>query len=326
LLRPKLESIENRLQATRVHDDDDGSDADGRELQKQGKWLESNHDDDMELVTGSQESDVLSNTESCDRVGSNKPKPVLHSELYGLAQSPNVAERVKNAVEAQLKTSSTIRHDTIRRLLYTFIASSYTSLIVSTMLYEWSEAPVLSTHLSSVRVAECSHASSSVVALDSVQMQLHVYQVADTLDEEFSVDPDDSEEEHVYGGKGARDITVAASVAELPNAKFEGLWDNLVFEEDIKGKLMRYIYSAVEFGERDIDFNIISWNRCVTERLPSHITLMFRRPDSDHRPESHSFMGHRGQEKLRYVELLRKSLPSAFPIGQRYFKFASALF
>jgi hypothetical protein len=169
-----------------------------------------------------------------------------------------------NTVEARLKASSTIRHDTIRRLLYAFITSSYTSLIVSTTLYEWSEVPVLSTHLSSVRVAECSLASSSVVALDSVQIQLHVYQVADTADEEFSVDPDDNEDEHVYGGKAARDITVAASVAELPNAKFEGLWDNLIYEEDIKGKLLRYIYSTVEFGERDIDFNIISWNRCVT--------------------------------------------------------------
>jgi hypothetical protein len=112
-------------------------------------------------------------------------------------------------------------------------------------------------------VAECSLSSSSVISLDSVQIQLHLYQVADDpLDEEFSVDPDD-EEDQVYGGRGNKNITVAASIAELPNARFEGLWDNLIYEEDIKGKLLRYIYSTVQFGEREIDFNVISWNRCV---------------------------------------------------------------
>jgi hypothetical protein len=91
LLRPKLDSIENRLQATRVQDDDDGSETDVSELEKQGKWMENNHDqdDDMELVLGSQESVVVARSQSRGPVGSNKRQPVLHGEIY--RQTPSKA-------------------------------------------------------------------------------------------------------------------------------------------------------------------------------------------------------------------------------------------
>lgn len=37
----------------------------------------------------------------------------------------------------------------------------------------------------------------------------------------------------------------------------------LVYSDDIKARLLNYIYSTILFSESDIDFNVIAWNRVI---------------------------------------------------------------
>lgn len=56
---------------------------------------------------------------------------------------------------------------------------------------------------------------------------------------------------------------MAATVAQLPSLALEGIWDNLIYEDNVKLRLLNYINSTQLFGDRQVDFNVITWNRSV---------------------------------------------------------------
>jgi hypothetical protein len=56
---------------------------------------------------------------------------------------------------------------------------------------------------------------------------------------------------------------MAASVLTLPSKSIEGIWDSLVYEGDVKGNLLRYVGSTLEFSDAGVDFDLVTWNRCV---------------------------------------------------------------
>jgi hypothetical protein len=66
---------------------------------------------------------------------------------------------------------------------------------------------------------------------------------------------------------------MAATVAQLPAQALEGIWDNLIYEDDVKQRLLNYMYSTQLFGDRAVDFNVITWNRSA---------LLFTRVTSSH--------------------------------------------
>ncbi len=49
----------------------------------------------------------------------------------------------------------------------------------------------------------------------------------------------------------------------LPSRDFHGLWESLVFDSDVKTRLTRYAGNALLFSEREVDPNLIAWNRVV---------------------------------------------------------------
>lgn len=53
----------------------------------------------------------------------------------------------------------------------------------------------------------------------------------------------------------------AASVLHLPSRSLEGIWDSLIYEGNIKEKLLSYIHSTMLFSDAAVDFNIVTWNR-----------------------------------------------------------------
>lgn len=76
---------------------------------------------------------------------------------------------------------------------------------------------------------------------------------------------------HVYqlqeGGPGLEELgdedLAAASHWIMPSRDFDGLWESLVFDEDIKTKLLSYAATTLLFTDKNIDTNIISWNKVV---------------------------------------------------------------
>lgn len=91
---------------------------------------------------------------------------------------------------------------------------------------------------------------------------IHVYQPSES----------DVLEEFSSGQRGEDDDVTAAGVHELPNRGFEGLWDTsvsfltvfsasltsrtinrLVYPDDIKPKLLNYIYATLVLSDADVD-------------------------------------------------------------------------
>ena len=56
---------------------------------------------------------------------------------------------------------------------------------------------------------------------------------------------------------------VAFSQWALPCPEFEGIWESLVFDSNIKSSLLRYAETALLFSEAGVDTNLVSCNRVV---------------------------------------------------------------
>lgn len=46
---------------------------------------------------------------------------------------------------------------------------------------------------------------------------------------------------------------MTATVTDLPCVLWEGLWDSLIYEDNIKGKLLNYIYSTLLLSDAGVD-------------------------------------------------------------------------
>lgn len=71
---------------------------------------------------------------------------------------------------------------------------------------------------------------------------------------------EEAEEEGVDGGD---DESVAFQLWTLPALEFDGLWESLVYDEDVQAKLLRYVSTAMRFSELGVDARVIQWNRVV---------------------------------------------------------------
>lgn len=49
----------------------------------------------------------------------------------------------------------------------------------------------------------------------------------------------------------------------MPSRQFHGLWESLVFDTQIKLRLLQYASSALLFADRHVNNQLISWNRVV---------------------------------------------------------------
>ncbi len=50
---------------------------------------------------------------------------------------------------------------------------------------------------------------------------------------------------------------------QLPSRQFHGLWESLVYDTEIKPRLLQYAFSALLFADRHVNNQLISWNRVV---------------------------------------------------------------
>lgn len=82
---------------------------------------------------------------------------------------------------------------------------------------------------------------------------IHVFQLHDSIEERVTDhDTDDDNKE-----------TASSTALSLPSNALEGLWESLIFDENITTKLLDYVSTAMEFAERGIDPNMISFSKVV---------------------------------------------------------------
>ena len=109
-------------------------------------------------------------------------------------------------------------------------------------------------HLRHVRVADV---PNGVADGANVSASIHVHQL---YDEEAAEEAAGDEEE------GA----VAFQMWTLPSLEFDGLWETLLYEEEVKPKLLRYVSTAMRFSELGVDSRVIAWNRVVLLHVRRH--------------------------------------------------------
>lgn len=146
-------------------------------------------------------------------------------------------------MEVRVSQNATARFDTIRNTVHQYITSSFTHLYLPSTLQGWEDLPLLSSSVDRI-VASESPCPSASLPLTQIALQIHVYQPSDS----------DAFEELATGGdRNEGDEVMAASVCELPSMGWEGLWESLIYSDDIKSKLLDYIYATVVFSDADVD-------------------------------------------------------------------------
>lgn len=171
-------------------------------------------------------------------------KWTVHS-MPNLFQSNPLASSLSSIllVEVRLRPRAAARFETIRNLVHTYL-NSFDRIGLPSTLDGWQDIPELASSVERI-VASESACPSHTLSLQEMTLQIHVYQPSDTDSfEEFS---------NSAGVRDDDDDTMAASVCELPNRGWEGLWDSLIYADNIKMNLLDYIHATLLLSDANVD-------------------------------------------------------------------------
>ena len=70
-------------------------------------------------------------------------------------------------------------------------------------------------------------------------------------------------QEMLDGGESGDDTVAASQQLMLPAVELHGLWDSLVYDEDLKRQMLQYASTAMLFADSGVDENLISFNRII---------------------------------------------------------------
>ena len=141
-----------------------------------------------------------------------------------------------------MKQNATARFDTIRNSVNQYIRTSFSHIYLPSVLQGWEDVSLLANSVERIAASESSCPSTSL-PIEQVALQIHIYQPTDS----------DAFDELATGSRGEGEEVMAASVCELPSLNWEGLWESLIYADDIKNKLLDYIYATVVFSDADVD-------------------------------------------------------------------------
>lgn len=77
----------------------------------------------------------------------------------------------------------------------------------------------------------------------------------------FQLNEDAAGEEVEEGEDGSAGVSYRDW--QLPCTEFAGQWEALVYDSDVKARLLRYCTAALRFSDARVDPQLISWNRVV---------------------------------------------------------------
>jgi pachytene checkpoint protein 2 len=158
-------------------------------------------------------------------------------------RSTSCTNQIQCIVEVRLKPRAAARFDTIKNLVHVFL-NSYDKIGVPSTLNGWQDTRELNASVEKICVCE-SACPTHTLSLQEVSLEVHVYQPSDTdTFEEFS---------NSAGARADDDDTMAASVCELPNRSWEGLWESLIYADNIKLKLLDYIHATLVLSDANVD-------------------------------------------------------------------------
>lgn len=120
---------------------------------------------------------------------------------------------------------------------------SFDAIALPSTLKKWESISELASSVEQIIICESSCPFPTLNTKD-INLQVHVYQPSDS--ESF-------EEFAAASGSQDDDDSMAATVCELPNRLWNGLWDSLIYNDDIKMKLLDYIHATLIFSDANVD-------------------------------------------------------------------------
>ncbi|KAF9908428.1 Pachytene checkpoint protein 2, partial [Lobosporangium transversale] len=110
-------------------------------------------------------------------------------------------------------------------------------------------SPTTSQNLNDVEQPE-----DQTYVVKEVNLQIHVYQMQShgAMEEEYDNMND--------GGVESGETVVTAQHWDLPCEEFDGVWDSLIFEDQLQLKLLDYIRTTLLFSDKNVNPELISWN------------------------------------------------------------------
>jgi hypothetical protein len=175
-------------------------------------------------------------------------------ETYSEDGRDNGVETTKEcilSVEVCLYPSSTARFDAIASTVETCLSARFAFLTAETAMDAefLSSDPLLSANIQRIQIGE-SRPSKRVLDLSQTALKVFVYQFHDEDDVEADVLVSETQ-------------ATASRHWALPSRHFDGLWESLVFDNQLNLALLDYIHTALLFGDCGVDPHIINVNRLL---------------------------------------------------------------
>uniref|UniRef100_A0A3P9MAJ2 Pachytene checkpoint protein 2 homolog n=1 Tax=Oryzias latipes TaxID=8090 RepID=A0A3P9MAJ2_ORYLA len=158
----------------------------------------------------------------------------------------DVAVKQKINVEVHVKSLSTAKMSEVKTRVQTLLNRHRTVF----GNYRWTEFDdeFLSRHVESVSILDLEEMMAQPLDLKSCAVSIYIFTLNEDGPSMLSL-----EEEELS----------AANHWLLPAAEFHGIWESLVYETGIKSKLLDYVTTTIYFSDKNVDSNLISWNRVV---------------------------------------------------------------
>uniref|UniRef100_A0A8C1KTJ6 Pachytene checkpoint protein 2 homolog n=2 Tax=Cyprinus carpio TaxID=7962 RepID=A0A8C1KTJ6_CYPCA len=148
-------------------------------------------------------------------------------------------------IEVHVKSQSTVKRSEVRTHVLSLL-DRHSTVLGS---YRWTEFDdeFLTKNVESVAVADLT--GPKLVDLKAHNLCIHIFSLNDDSPSMLALE----EEEELS----------AANHWLLPAAEFHGIWESLIYEEGIKTQLLDYVSTTIFFSDRNVDSNLIAWNRVV---------------------------------------------------------------
>ncbi|XP_065216144.1 pachytene checkpoint protein 2 homolog [Planococcus citri] len=173
-----------------------------------------------------------------------KMKCVVHVEVIQHSNSNVEAKDLECLVDQELQDLGSVRP-----------GQSMTSVQFT--------SDILKKNIISVKISESSELAHNYnldpenltnLSLDKVSLQFHTYR----LEEE-----EIQSEQLNISSDGDNETISAANYCLLPHVSFHGIWENLIYDNNIKENLLDYASTSMIFSQYKVNTNVISWNRVI---------------------------------------------------------------
>ncbi|KAM9309664.1 pachytene checkpoint protein 2 homolog [Pholidichthys leucotaenia] len=149
-------------------------------------------------------------------------------------------------VEVHVKTHSTAKRSEVK--MHVEILLNRHSMVFGN--YKWTEFDdeFLQNHVQSVAIV-LEEMETQPLDLKNCSVLMHIFTLNEDEPSMLSLEDDEG--------------LSAANHWLLPAAEFHGIWESLVYETGVKTQLLDYVTTTIYFSEKNVDSNLISWNRVV---------------------------------------------------------------